>query len=179
MPAIYALRRGAAEPVLSETAREAFDFIVGNRTATSGDIRRLLKAEGHVRPDPADLALAELQRELLVDRGPSSSPGQGVFYLSREGYPYRAFAPAHPDFISSAALLSRSQAGVEVVKAYLAAAVVVSHRQLAKLFELLLSSAEVDDTIDMLRREGLAHSERQGRQVFIWFGGRVPSPGSL
>jgi hypothetical protein len=61
----------------------AFDFILANENATSGDIRRLLGSEGHKRPDSADLALAELQRELLVDRGPSGRPTSDVFYLTR------------------------------------------------------------------------------------------------
>jgi hypothetical protein len=56
MPAIYALRRGKAEPRVSDAAREALDFIVANERATSGDIRRALKVEGQRRPDAADTA---------------------------------------------------------------------------------------------------------------------------
>ena len=85
MPAIYALRRQRPESNLSDAAREALDFIIANGTARRGGIRRLLQAEGQHRPDAADLALAELQRELLVDRGPSAGPSKGVFYLTRDG----------------------------------------------------------------------------------------------
>jgi hypothetical protein len=71
---IYALRRGAREPTLLDAARQAFDFIIANENATGGDIRRLVRSEGQKRPDSADLALAELQRELLDDRRPSGGP---------------------------------------------------------------------------------------------------------
>src|SRR5690348_1683233 len=80
MPAIYALRRGRTEPRLSNAAERALEFISDNSSGSSGDIRRLLGVQGSHRPDAADLALTELQQELLVDRGPSSGPGQGVFY---------------------------------------------------------------------------------------------------
>ena len=74
MPAIYALGGAQSESSLSNAARQALDFIATNDAATSGDVRRLLKADGQRRPDAADLALSELQRALLVDRGPTSGP---------------------------------------------------------------------------------------------------------
>lgn len=73
MPALYALRRGGAEPRLSDAARQAFDFIEAHEVATIGDIRRHLRVEGHDRPDPADLALGELQRELMMFSPPRPS----------------------------------------------------------------------------------------------------------
>jgi hypothetical protein len=112
MPALYALRRRNTEPRLSDTARQALNFIATNENASSSDIRHLLNAEGQPRPDAADVALSELQRELLVDRGPSGGASQGVFYLTREGYPYRAFAPAHPEIVAAAQELARAEAAM-------------------------------------------------------------------
>jgi hypothetical protein len=56
-----------------------------------------------------------------VDRGPSSGPGPGVFYLSREGYPYRSFTASHPIIVSTALELSRQQAAADLLMLYRAA----------------------------------------------------------
>jgi hypothetical protein len=54
------------------------------------------------RPDAADLALGELQREMLIDRGPSSVPEDGIPYLSKEGYPSSHLRKAHRDLVGKA-----------------------------------------------------------------------------
>src|SRR5215813_10422330 len=74
VPALYALRTRFRAPQLSEPADKALRLIREDGTASSGDVRRFLGVDGMKRPDPADLALSELQRELLIDRGPSSVP---------------------------------------------------------------------------------------------------------
>jgi hypothetical protein len=167
MPAIYALRRGRDEPRLSDLARQTFEFIAANQTASSGDVRRCLNVGGRARPDPADLALAELQRELFVDRGPSSTPTHGIFYLTRDGYPYRVLALAHPDIPSAAARLDRSQACLELLETYLRAAVFVPPRKLHTLFQLLLSRAEIDATISALIDMRQAERVRLGRTEVV------------
>jgi hypothetical protein len=163
MPAIYALRRGRNDPQLTELARQTLDFIAANETASSGDVRRLLNVAGQPRPDTADLALGELQRELLVDRGPASTPAGGVFYLSREGYPYRVFAHAHREIASAAARLTRRAASLELVESYLKPAVFASPRKLHTLLQLLLSRDEVETTLSALIELGRAERVRLGR----------------
>lgn len=167
MPALYALRRAQGEPGLSDTARRALEFIENNRTATSGDVRHLLNAEGQPRPDAADLALAELQHELYVDRGPTAGTGQAIFYLTREGYPYRLFAPAHPEVVAVAAQLGRPEAAAMLVRAYLAGAVFGRRRQLATLFRLVLSATELDTAIADLEQHGVVEVTRSGGRELI------------
>jgi len=167
MPPIYALRRARDEPRLSDLARQTLDFIAANQTASSGDVRRCLNVAGRARPDPADLALSELQRELLVDRGPSSMPAHGIFYLARAGYPYRILAQAHPDILSAAARLNRSDAGLELLDRYLGAALFVSSRKLDTLFQLLLSREEIETTISVLMDMGRGERVRLGRTEVV------------
>ncbi|MBV8087517.1 MAG: hypothetical protein JO247_22130 [Chloroflexi bacterium] len=162
-PAIYALRRSLPEPVLSETASAAFDFIRDHEAASGGDVRRALALTGQPRPDAVDQALAELQRELLVDRGPAAEPGRGVFYLSKEGYPYRVFAEAHPNIVSSGAALRRGQAAAELVAGYLSGAVFGNARKLASMFQLLLRREEIDAALEALVRDGRAEWTRVGK----------------
>ena len=160
MPAVYALRRGHIEPQLSDSAQQAIEFIEANGSGTSGDVRRLLKVEGQPRPDAADLALGELQRELLVDRGPAGGPSTGVFYLTREGYPYRVFANSHPGIVESASRLARQQAADALLSQYLEAAVFATRRKLASLFQLLVSPDEIDAAVRSLTERGLVESLR-------------------
>lgn len=171
LTATYALRRGRQEPHISNAARQALEFIIANESASSGDIRRLLQSEGQHRPDSADLALAELQRELLVDRGPSGGPSKGLFYLTREGYPYRAFATSHPAIVSSARNLGRQEAAAQLLTIYLAAARFATRRNLVGLFQLLVSVEEINETIQMLAAAGRAHLTRLGKNEMIVYDG--------
>jgi hypothetical protein len=167
MPAIYALRREHDKTRLSDAARRALEFITDNATASSGDVRRLLNAGGQRRPDAADLALAELQRELLVDRGPSSGPSQGVFYLTREGYPYRLFAPSHAGIVSTASRLSRAEASAAMVSAYLEPAVFAARRKLLTLFQPLVSGDDIDLAIAKLTKCGAVEPLRIGSAEIV------------
>jgi hypothetical protein len=171
LAAIYALKRGRREPTVSDAARLALDFIIANETATSGEIRRLLHSEGQHRPDAADLALAALQRELLVDRGPSAGPNKGVFYLTKEGYPYRVFATSHPAIVSSARNLGRPEAAAQLLTTYLAAARFATRRNLVGLFQLLVSVEEINETVQMLTTSGGAHLSRLGTNEVILYDG--------
>src|SRR5437763_3316121 len=74
VPALYALRLRFRVAKLSDYGARALRLIGDDGTASSGDVRRFLGVDGTKRPDAADLALAELQREMLIDRGPSSVP---------------------------------------------------------------------------------------------------------
>src|SRR5580704_16735366 len=73
-PALFTLvRRGHApedRSRLSLRARAAAALIDERREVSAGDVRRHLGAAASPRHDPGYEALAELQRHMLVDRGP-------------------------------------------------------------------------------------------------------------
>ena len=133
VPALYMLRTRHA-PNLSKNAARAFELIQENGTATVGDVRRFLGVEGLKRPDPADIAVGDLQREMLIDRGPSSVPKKGIPYLSKEGFPYRVFAKAHPDLIKAAKKLSSEEA-LQIIRDAVGA---IPPRKFASMFRLLI-----------------------------------------
>src|SRR5437762_2236769 len=121
VPVLYALRVRFRSEKLSDYAERAFRLIEKDGTASAGDVRRFLGVDGLKRPDPGDLALAELQREMLIDRGPSSVPENGIPYLSKEGFPYRIFDKAHPDLVKAARKLkieAAMQTILEVTSAF-------------------------------------------------------------
>jgi hypothetical protein len=133
VPALYMLRtRHVAN--LSQNAARAFELIHENGTATVGDVRRFLGVEGLKRPDPADIAVGDLQREMLIDRGPSSVPKKGIPYLSKEGFPYRVFATAHPDLIKAAKKLNTEEA-VQIIRDAVGP---IPSRKFESMFKLLL-----------------------------------------
>jgi len=115
VPAMYALRAKLRAAKLSDDAARALKLIKDEGTASVGEVRRFLGAEGMTRPDPADLAVAELQREMLVDRGPSTVPKNGIPYLSKEGFPYRIFEKAHPDLVKAAKKINAPDA-LEIIR---------------------------------------------------------------
>jgi hypothetical protein len=133
VPALYMLRTRRV-PNLSQNAARAFELIQENGTATVGDVRRFLGVEGLKRPDPADIAVGDLQREMLIDRGPSSVPKKGIPYLSKEGFPYRVFAKAHPDLIKAAKKLSSEEA-LQIIRDAVGA---IPPRKFASMFRLLI-----------------------------------------
>jgi hypothetical protein len=133
MPALYALRTNRRAVKLSDIADRALKLIQDEGTATVGDVRRFLGAEGIKRPDPADLAVAELQREMLIDRGPSSVPKNGIPYLSKEGFPYRIFQKAHPDLVKAAKM--NADEALEIIRD---AAGPIPPRTFASMFKLCL-----------------------------------------
>ena len=132
VPALYALRTRLRSAKLSGDAERAFGLIQEEGTASVGEIRRFLGVQGLKRPDAADLAVAELQREMLVDRGPSTVPKQGIPYLSKEGFPYRVFETAHPDLVQAAKKITNDEA-CEIIRD---AAGPMSSKKFASLFKL-------------------------------------------
>ena len=105
MPALYTLvRRGRALDdleALSLNARTALALIRQRKEVTMGEVRNHLGLPVLPRHDPAYLALSELTRWLLVDRGPFEVPKKGIPYLPQEGYPYHLFHDAHADLVRS------------------------------------------------------------------------------
>jgi hypothetical protein len=134
VPALYALRTRFRAAKLSDFASRAFRLIQEDGTASAGDVRRFLAVDGMKRPDPADLSLAELQREMLIDRGPSSVPKKGIPYLSKEGYPYRVFDNEHPDIVKAAKKIKVEDA-IETIRA---AAGSIPPKKFASMFKLCI-----------------------------------------
>src|SRR5262245_45010551 len=138
VPALYALRVRFRSPRLSDYAERAFKLIQEDGTASAGDVRRYLGVDGMKRPDPADIALGDLQRDMRIDRGPSSVPEKGIPYLSKEGYPYRVFEKAHPDLVQAAKKLKVDDA----FRALLKATADVPPKKFVAIFKLCLSPEE-------------------------------------
>jgi hypothetical protein len=138
IPALYALRIRFRSTRLSDYAERAFKLIQEDGTASAGDVRRYLGVDGLKRPDPADIALGDLQRDLRIDRGPSSVPEKGIPYLSKEGYPYRVFDKAHPELIEKAKKMKIEDALESVLKA----AGPIPVKKLVSMFKLCLTPAE-------------------------------------
>jgi len=139
VPALYALRTRFRAARLSEDAECAFSLIAKNDGVSAGDVRRFLGVAGAKRPDRADLALAELMREMLIDRGPSSVPEKGIPSLSKEGYPYRAFAKSHPELVKAAKKLKLSEA-IAIVCGAIGP---VPRRKLASMLKLCVAKEEL------------------------------------
>ena len=139
MPALLRLRWRHRAKALSRDADLALALISAQETATSGDVRRMLGVTGLKRPDRADEALAELQREMLIDRGPSSVPARGIPYLSPEGYPYRMLESAHADLVKLADKTTIDGA----VRTILEAMGETPLKKVASMFKLCLSMDEL------------------------------------
>jgi winged helix DNA-binding protein len=143
VPALYALRVRRRAEKLSDYAERAFRLIQDDGSATAGDVRRYLGVDGLKRPDPGDLALAELQREMLIDRGPSSMPKNGIPYLSKEGYPYRIFAKAHPELVKASKKVDIEDAIGTLVRALGPA----PPKKAASVFKLCFSATEMEHAL--------------------------------
>jgi len=134
VPALYALRIRLRSAKLSDDAERALDLIQNEGTASVGEVRRFLGVQGTRRPDRADLAVSELQREMLIDRGPSVVPKNGIPYLSKEGFPYRLFENAHRDLVKTAEKLKADDA----LKILRSAAGPMSPKKFVSLFRFCL-----------------------------------------
>ena len=138
IPALYALRVRFRTQNLSSEAERAYHLIQEDGTASAGDVRRFLGVDGMKRPDPADIALGDLQRDLLIDRGPSSVPKKGIPYLSKEGFPYRVFDKAHSELVRTAKKLKLEDA----IHKVLAAAAGFPPKKAATMFKLCFTAEE-------------------------------------
>jgi hypothetical protein len=171
MPALYRLvRRGRPLDDLSGldmTARRALAVVAARREASAGDVRSALGLQASVRADPAYAALAALQRQLLVDRGPFEVPARGLPYLPREGYPYHLFHEAHRDLARAASQLTVDAAAARFVAAYLDGAVFATPRRLASLFKRFLSATQVREALDRLVAAGRTREMRLGREAVV------------
>lgn len=173
MPALYLLVRRGRPPTdhdgLSLAARTAYALIVERREVSAGDVRRRLGAPATARHDPGYDALAELQRHLLVDRGPFVVPTHGIPYLSREGYPYHLFHEAHADLARASRDLGRDDAMDRWIATYVSGAAFAAPRTLASLFGAFLTTAEIAASIERLTSTAQLTRVKLGRQ---WVVGR-------
>jgi hypothetical protein len=165
VPAVYALRSRLRPAKQTVDAERVLRMIEKESRATSGEVRRFLGVAGQKRPDRGDIALGELQRDLRIDRGPSSVPKKGIPYLSPEGFPYRIFDTAHADIVRAATKLQRDAAAGLVMETYLRAAVFVSPRKLSSMFRLLLTDTEITAALERL--EGDHKISRTSKYVSI------------
>ncbi len=149
MPALYRLVRRDRRPDdlegLSLNARRACALVASNREVSAGAVRKHLGLPVTPRHDPAYDALAELQRHLLVDRGPFVVPKRGIPYLSREGYPYHLVHMAHADLVRAANALDVDEARDWWLSACLDAGLPAKPRTLASLFRAFLTASEIAD----------------------------------
>jgi hypothetical protein len=154
MPALYALVRGGRAPDdwqgFSPRAVAAMDFIADRGEASAGDVRRHLGLPLRARHDPTLDALGELQRALLIDRGPFEPSATGIPYLSRAGYPYHLFHAAHADLCRQSRRLTRDAAMRRWIAGYLRGAACASTRDLTRLFKAFLTPTDIDRTTTAL-----------------------------
>jgi hypothetical protein len=147
LPALLVLVRRGRHPDdldgLSMPARSAYALIRQQREISAGDLRRHLGLKTDLRHDPAYEALAELQRALLVARGPFEVPKAGIPYLSTEGYPYHLLHERHPGLVRESRKLSVESAARTWLTRFLQAAGPVPPRKLVSLFRRFLSADEI------------------------------------
>ena len=154
LPALHVLvRRG--RPVddlegLSMIARSAHALLRQQHQISAGDLRRHLGLKTDLRRDPAYEALAELQRALLVGRGPFEVTNSAIPYLSQEGYPYHLLHERHPSLLREARALSVEAATDRWLGRYLAAAPAVTPRKLASMFRRFLGADEITQALARL-----------------------------
>jgi hypothetical protein len=147
LPALHVLvRRG--RPVddlegLSMIARSAHALLRQQHQISAGDLRRHLGLKTDLRRDPAYEALAELQRALLVGRGPFEVSNSAIPYLSKEGYPYHLLHERHPSLGRESRALSVEAATDVWLSRYLASTPAVMPRKLASMFRRFLGADEI------------------------------------
>ncbi len=128
---------------LSMPARAAHALLRQRHQISAGDLRQHLGLRTQPRDDPAYEALAELQRALLVGRGPFEVTNDAIPYLSQEGYPYHLLHERHPDLAEQIRKLTVDAAADLWLARYLAAAPVVTPRKLASMFRRFLRADEI------------------------------------
>ena len=154
IPALIALvrrRRSVEDLDLSPTARRVLGFLERTPRPTAGQVRAYLGVPPQTWPNPADEALGELQRALVIDRGATDVPDKGAAYLTKDGIPYRVVDDVHARHVKAAAKLTVEAAAAQLLEHYLDGARIATRKQLAKIFEACMSPAELDTALARLR----------------------------
>jgi hypothetical protein len=168
MPPLLALvrRRKSVDRLdLSATARRVLAFVSTTPRPTAGQVRAHLGVPPKTWPNRADEALAELQRALVLDRGPTDVPERGAAYLTKDGIPYRLVDDVHTAHVRAATKLSVEAAGSILLERYLDGARFATKKQLKTLFGGFLSPAELDAALARLGRE--VDVVREGRTELV------------
>jgi hypothetical protein len=116
-------------------------------------------------PNPADEALGELQRLLVIDRGPTDVPDKGAAYLTKDGIPYRLVDDVHAQHVKAARKLDVVAAASVVIEHFLDGARFATKKQLAKIFEACFSPTELDAALASLARK--VEVVRDGRTELV------------
>ena len=154
-------------PKLSSNAHLAYDLLSDRGEITAGDLRKKMGVKSGLQEDPAYQALAELQRHLLVDRGPFTMPGKGIPYLSKEGYPYHFFHEAHLELVTAAQELTDKQAAEIFLSSYLNGSVFCPANKMISIFQSFLSAHEIEDVLKGLFEENKILLIKSGRQILV------------
>ncbi len=154
-------------PKLSSNAHLAYDLLSDRGEITAGELRKKMGVKSGLQEDPAYQALAELQRHLLVDRGPFTMPGKGIPYLSKEGYPYHFFHEAHLELVTAAQELTDKQAAAIFLSSYLKGSVFCPAKKMISIFQSFLSAREIEDALKGLFEENKILFIQSGRDIQV------------
>lgn len=171
-PHLYTLvRRGRPVDDLSGLtlhAREAYKLLREHKEVTRGLVRDRLGVPATPTHDPGFIALDELQRDMLVDRGPFEVRRKGVPYLSKDGYPFHFFHVVHGD-LAKAAGRSVDAAAVAFLRAYLSGAMFCKIAKMTTMFRRFLRAEEIDHALASLTHGGSVELSGRGTaRVAIW-----------
>lgn len=167
VPGLYALVRRhrpvADQAGISQQSRKVFQWIKDSKETTAGGVRKFLGKKSAGKDDPAYHALAELQRHMLIDRGPFVMNKGPIPYLSKEGYPYHCFHSCHPELVKQASGLSLEQAARDFLMGYLAGAGYGSVRKMNAMFAAFISPIEMAQALNSIvndKRSGVKQLEK-------------------
>ena len=155
MPILYSLvkqkSKSGAIPKLSSAAEEVLSLIQEQGQIVTGDVRKLLGIpSSRTSDDPAYLVLNELQRHLLIDRGPFKISNQAIPYLAREGYPYHLFEEAHLELAEEGEEIKADRARNQWLMAFLKSCGECSLRKMESIFKVFLTRDEIESGLQEL-----------------------------
>ena len=155
MPTLYSLvkekSKSGAIPELSREAKEVLSLIQEKGQIVTGDVRELLGIPStKTSDDPAYVVLNELQRHLLIDRGPFKISNQAIPYLAKEGYPYHLFEEAHLELAKEGEEIKADQARNQWLMAFLKSRGECSLRKMGSIFKVFLTKAEIERSVQEL-----------------------------
>jgi hypothetical protein len=170
IPCLYKMVRNkslsGALASLSRDAKEILALIEEKGEITTGDVRRQLGIQSSkTSDDHAYVILGELQRNILIDRGPFKVTNKAIPYLSKEGYPYHLFTEAHPELAKEADEMSLDDARSKWLLSFLRVQKQCPVKKMTSIFKRFLTPEEVDATLDLFIPARKIKLEKQGRNM--------------
>lgn len=167
VPVLYSLVREKSKsryiPSLSHEAEQVLSLVQERGQIATGDVRKLLGIpSSKSSDDPAYLVLSELQRHLLIDRGPFRISNRGIPYLPKEGYPYHLFEEAHLELATEGQNISPEQARNRWLMSFLKSSAGCPMRKMASIFKLFLTKNEIGYSLRELASAGKIKLEKAG-----------------